>query len=247
LANILYFDRFESVFEAVEKGLCRYGVLPIENSLAGSVTQVYDLMGKYHFSVVRGMYQRIDHALLAKPGVKLSEIRQVYSHPQGLSQCSAYLRAHPEMEAIPCANTAVAAKKVANSEDPTMAAIASRVCAELYGLSVVDGSVANDENNHTPSFASARRWRSTRIPTRSAFPSPFRTSRARSTADEQVRCHGTELTKLESRPIPGRDFEFCFHIDWKLRFSIPSGQPLGRNRADRGTLPVPGLLAGGLR
>jgi len=222
LANILYFDRFESVFEAVEQGLCRYGVLPIENSLAGSVTQVYDLMHKYHFSVVRGMRQRIDHALLAKPGVGLSEIRQVYTHPQALSQCSAFLRAHPAMEAIPCENTAVAAKKVASSEDRTMAAIASRVCADLYGLSVVNGAVANDENNHTRFLCIGKALE--------IYPDADKIGLSVTLPHKPGSLYGLmskfaamdlNLTKLESRPIPGRDFEFCFHIDLEATVANP--------------------------
>ena len=115
LPTILYFNGFEPVFEAVEQGLCPYGILPIENSAAGSVSAVYDLMVRHRFHIVRALRLKVDHVLLAARGVKLEDVREIVSHPHALAQCSAFLKAHPGVKATPGVNTAVAAKELANS------------------------------------------------------------------------------------------------------------------------------------
>ena len=131
LPSILYFNQFEGVFQAVREGLCRYGILPIENSSAGSVTAVYDLMKQYNFHIVRSIKLKVDHALLANPGARLEDIREIVSHDQGLSQCSEFLKQHPEIKAVPMANTAAAAQYAAQSGRKDVAAISSRSCAQL--------------------------------------------------------------------------------------------------------------------
>jgi chorismate mutase/prephenate dehydratase len=93
--NVLYFDSFEAVFSAIEKGLCQYGVVPLENSTAGSVNLVYDLMMKHDFRIVRSVRLKVDHSLLAKPGTELRNIREIYSHEQAISQCSIFLQGLP--------------------------------------------------------------------------------------------------------------------------------------------------------
>ena len=123
--SIMYCRNFESVFGAIESGLCRYGILPIENSLAGSVNSVYDQMISHHFYIVRSTRIKIDHTLLVKPGVKLEEIREVYSHEQAINQCSRFLAAHKEWHVNICSNTAAAAKMVAESGRRDVAAISS--------------------------------------------------------------------------------------------------------------------------
>ena len=147
--TILFFSGFEKVFEAVEKGLCPYGILPIENSAAGSVAQVYDLMVKHRFHIVRSIRVKIDHVLLGCRGAKLSEVREISSHPHALAQCSAFLKAHPEVTAVPGSNTAVAAADLAKSGRLDRAVIASRACAELYGLDILADAVADASFNAT--------------------------------------------------------------------------------------------------
>ena len=116
LPHIMYFASFEAVFAAIERGLCRYGVLPLENSTAGSVNAIYDLMMKHDFRIVRSVRLKVDHNLLVKPGTKRSDITEIYSHQQALSQCEQYLQAFPGVKIIPCENTAVAAQKVAEAD-----------------------------------------------------------------------------------------------------------------------------------
>ena len=213
LPQILFFQRFDGVFQAVEKGLCRYGVLPIENSSAGSVTEVYDLMKGRDFSIVRGTRLHIVHALLTR-GAKLGQIREVISHEQAVRQCAPFLKAHPEIRVTLCANTAVAAQTVANSGRDDLAAIASPACAELYGLTALPDSIQASDNNHTRFIVISKKPEiypgANRISLMLTLPhvagSLYRMI-ARFSALEM------NLLKIESRPIPGRDFEFMFYLD----------------------------------
>ena len=148
-ADIRYYPTFDSVFEAIENGECRYGVLPVENSTAGSVNKVYDAMQRHRFSIVRSVRLKVDHNLLTLPGAGLSDVRRIYSHEQAISQCSEFLKTLPDAEVIPCANTAVAARMVAEARRKDMAALSSRACMELYGLSCAAENVQNQDSNYT--------------------------------------------------------------------------------------------------
>ena len=146
---IMYFKNFEGVFHAIEQGLCQYGILPIENSTAGSVNKVYDLMIRHNFSIVRTFRLKVDHNLLVNKGTKLEDIKEIYSHEQAISQCGEFLHSLPSVTAIPVANTAIAAEMVAKSGRKDVAALSSRSCAELYNLSCLQPSVQDKGNNHT--------------------------------------------------------------------------------------------------
>ncbi|MBR2617521.1 MAG: chorismate mutase [Clostridia bacterium] len=148
LSNISYFKNFDGVFHAVDKGLCRYGVLPIENSNTGSILQVYDLMQKYRFSIVKSVRVQIKHALVGKKGADISKIKTVLSHEQGIRQCENFLK-ELGVETKIVENTAVAAKTVAESNDETVAAICSQECASIYGLNVLKNNVQDNANNYT--------------------------------------------------------------------------------------------------
>ena len=148
-ANILYFRTFEGVFQAVEQGLCPYGVLPIENSTHGTVDEVYDLMQRYACYIVRSIKLKIDHVLLTPPGVSLEDVREVFSHEQAIGQCSEFLKAHPNIKVTVCENTAAAAKMVAASGRKDCASISSRCCASLYGLHAAAENIQNSDGNYT--------------------------------------------------------------------------------------------------
>jgi len=130
---IIYFKSFEAVFSAIDQGLCQYGILPIENSTAGSVNKVYDLMIEHNFSIVRTFRLKIDHNLLVNPGTNLADIKEVYSHEQAINQCGNFLHSLPGVNVVPVDNTAVAAQMVAQSGRKDVAALSSRACAALYG------------------------------------------------------------------------------------------------------------------
>ena len=212
--DIMYMTSFEGVFQAVDKGLCRYGILPLENSTAGSVNQIYDLMLRYNFHVVRSTRVHVPHVLLAKKGARLEEIREIYSHEQAIQQCSAFLHDLKGVKVHVCENTAMAAKAVAESERTDVAAISSETCATLYGLSVLETAISNVENNYTRFICISKELE--------IYPGANRTSMmltlphkpgALYTVMAKFYALGINLIKLESRPIPGKDFEFMFYFD----------------------------------
>ena len=211
---IMYFKNFEGVFTAIEKGLCQYGVLPLENSTAGSVKKVYDLMIKHNFSIVRTFRLKIDHNLLAKPCTKISDIKEIYSHEQAINQCSEFLQTLTGVNIIPVANTAIAAEMVSKSDRKDIACLSSRNCMELYNLECLASSIQDKGNNHTRFICISKNLE--------IYPGSDRTSimmvlphRPGSLYKFLARLYalGINVTKLESRPIPDRDFEFMFYFD----------------------------------
>ena len=212
--SIFYFSSFDAVFSAIEKGLCRYGVIPVENSTAGTVNAVYDLMLKHDFRIVRSVRVKVDHNLLVRPGTKREEIREIYSHAQAISQCAAFLQSFPNAKVIPCENTAVAAKLVAESDEPDAAAISSRVCSKLYNLQCLETDIQDSGNNYTRFICISKELE--------IYPGADRTSLMAVLPHEPGSLYkvlsrfyalGINLNKLESRPIPERSFEFMFYFD----------------------------------
>ena len=221
ISNITFFKTFEGVFTAVDKGLCEYGVLPIENSNAGSVSQVYDLMKKHNFYIVKSVRVQISHALCAQKGVKLSEIKTVYSHSQALMQCAEYLK-NLGVKTIEVENTAVAAKMVAESDDKTIAAICSGDCADIYNLCVLERAVQDNGNNFTRFICISK--------TLKVFKGADKISVMTSLANKpgslnrmlsRFSAIGLNLTKLESRPIANSQFEFMFYFDFDGDITSP--------------------------
>ncbi len=214
--RIVYFKHFDGVFSAVQSGLCDYGVLPIENSTHGSVSEVYDLMRRHSFRIVRSMKLKVDHALLAPKGTRLADIREIRSHAQALGQCSRFFEAHPEIRAVPAENTAVAAKEVAALGKGDVAVIASPACASLYGLSRVDAEIQNSAGNFTRFICIAKETQ--------VYPGARRISLMMTLPNAPGALHGVlsrfavggfNLVKLESRPIEGSDFAFRFYLDFE--------------------------------
>jgi chorismate mutase/prephenate dehydratase len=211
---IMYFKNFDAVFQAIEQGLCQYGILPIENSTAGSVKKVYDLMIKHNFSIIRTFRLKVDHNLLANPGAKLSEIREIYSHEQAINQSSEFLKSLSNVTIIPVENTAVAAEMVAKSGRKDIAALASHVCEELYGLKSLADSVQDKGNNRTRFICISKNLE--------IYPGSDKTSIMMVLSHKPGALYkvlarlytlGINVIKLESRPIPERDFEFMFYFD----------------------------------
>ena len=214
--SIFYFKGFDDVFTAVEKGMCDYGVLPIENSAVGSVTAVYDLMAKHNFKIVKALKLRIRHVLLAPPGVAFADIREIASHPHALAQCSEFLRAQSAIRAVPATNTAAAAAELAASGRRDAAVIASRECAELYGLEVLREDISNITSNYTRFICISKRTEL--YPDADKFSVMMSLNhRPGALTDVLVKfaAVGVNLTKLESRPVPGSDFEFRFIFDFE--------------------------------
>lgn len=217
LPSINYYSSFEEVFTSIERGECRYGVLPIENSTAGSVKKVYELMLHHKFHIVRSARLKIDHNLMAKKGVDISEIKEIISHEQAINQCASYLKSLDGVKVTVVANTAIAAKTVAESGRRDLAALSSRFCAELYGLDTLAGSVQDTGNNYTRFICISK--------SPEIYPGADKISLMLVTPNKPgalynvLSCFnalGINMTKLESCPIPDRDFESTFYFDFTV-------------------------------
>ncbi|MDR0248691.1 MAG: chorismate mutase [Oscillospiraceae bacterium] len=213
LPSIMYCATFDGVFAAVDGGLCAYGVLPLENSTAGSINQVYDLMMRYPFSIVRSARLKIDHCLLAKEGTGIKDIKEVFSHEQAVAQCAGFIK-NLGCKVTVCENTAVAARMASASPRPDVAALSSRNCAALYGLQRLAESVQDQGNNYTRFICVAKET--------AIYPGADKTSLMLTIPHKpgslyhilaRFYIHNINLVKLESRPIPNRDFEFMFYFD----------------------------------
>lgn len=212
--TVSYFKTWFDVVNAVEKGLCKYGVLPIENSTAGSVNGVYDLMAEHNFYIVKSFRLKINHNLLGNRGATLDGIKEIYSHEQAINQCSEFLRAHSDIKVNVCENTAVAAKMVMESGRTDIAAISSENCRDLYDMSVISDSVQNKDNNYTRFIVISKDLE--------IYPGADKTSfvltlphRPGSLYQVLARFYslGININKLESRPMQSKDFEFMFYFD----------------------------------
>ena len=217
LPEISYYPSFDSVFSAIESGECRYGVLPIENSTAGSVKKVYELMLRHDFHIVRSVRIKIDHNLLARRGATIDGIKEIVSHEQAINQCASFLRSLGDVKITIAPNTAVAAKTVAESGRDDIAAISSRFCAELYGLDTLSEAVQDMGNNHTRFICISK--------DAEIYPGADKLTLMLVTPNKPgalynvLSCFnalGVNMTKLESCPIPERDFESMFYFDFTV-------------------------------
>ncbi len=231
----LPFSSFDAAYLSVVEGECDYAVLPIENSYAGEVGQVIDLMfhgslhvnGVYHFSVV--------HDLLGLPGADLSDIRTVISHPQALSQCQPYIREHYFREETEL-NTAVAAKKVAMRGDPSLAAIASEETASLYGLEILDHDINESKENTTRFAVFARTENVEKIPRDgSTFIMLFRVNNVAGALADSIQViskYGFNMNVLRSRPIKTTPWKYYFYVEAEGNPNSQSGQEMIRELKD---------------
>ena len=220
--SLMFFNSFDKVFSAVDKGLCRYGILPLENSTAGSVNQIYDAMFKYNFSIVRTARIQVSHVLAAPHGVKLADVKDIYSHEQAIWQSNRFLGTLSGVKVVPCENTAIAAQRVKDSGRKDMAAICSMDCADIHGLNVLASNVC-DNSNYTRFICISKKPE--------IYPGADKTSimmvlphRAGSLYKVLSRLNvmGINLNKLESRPLPDRNFEFMFYFDIEESIYSPS-------------------------
>ncbi|MGI5963599.1 MAG: prephenate dehydratase [Lawsonibacter sp.] len=227
---IMYFQTFDHVFKAVESGMCQYGILPIENSTAGSVKAVYDLMLRHNFFIVRSARLKVSHNLLAKHGVDRSQIREVYSHDQAIQQCADYLAGWKDVKVTVVENTAVASQMVAQSERQDVAALSSRFCAEHYGLNILEENVQDHDNNYTRFICISKKPE--------IYPGADRTSLMMTLPHRPGSLYhvlakfyalNINLQKLESRPLPNREFEFMFYFDLEASVYAPEVEKLFRD------------------
>lgn len=208
------YKTFSDVFDAVDKGEIAYGVLPVENSTAGSVSAVYDLILKHRFYIVKALDLPIDYCLAGLKQSEFSDIEKVWSHPQSLSQCANYI-ARNNFDSTPFENTAVAAREVAKEKRLNVAAICSYKAAEEYGLKIIDNHLQDDKGNTTRFIVISK---TLCIPENAnkislCFSLPHVTGSLYGLLC-RFNSLGLNLTKIESRPRKGKDFEYLFYLDF---------------------------------
>jgi prephenate dehydratase len=220
-ARTIPFRKFDEMFEAVSSEQADCCVAPIENSLAGSIHQNYDLMVEHNLTIIGEVNVRIVHNLIVPPGVEMQDVRRVYSHPVALAQCGRFLRAHPGMEAEAAYDTAGSVKMVVANGRRDEAAIAGRLAAATYGATIIAEAIEDNPQNFTrflllarPERAAATRTRAARGPRKTSI--VYRVANQpgalfRSLAAFSLR--DIDLCKIESRPIEGRPWEYSFYVD----------------------------------
>ena len=227
------------VFEAVEGGRADMAVLPIENSLHGSVADHYDLMLAFGTRIVGETQLRVRHNVVAMPEVRMGQVRRVFSHPVALSQCRRWLRAHPEIEAVPFYDTAGAVKHVLREGLRDAAGIAAELAAEVYGGAVLEAGIEDHAENYTRFL--------TLVAGHAGFESVVEPDKlsvvfglehkpgSLIAALEVVLGAGLDLTKIESRPVPGRPWEYLFFVDARMQDGVQADDAL-RGLAERCTM-----------
>jgi chorismate mutase/prephenate dehydratase len=235
---------FERVVDAVEDGDVDYGILPVENTTAGSINEVYDLLSCSQISIIGEEVLRVEHCLLAVEEVPLASIRQILSHPQALAQCMKFLSQLPNCLAQPYEDTAMAVKKVKEDHDPEIAAIGSLEAGRRYGLKVLRRNVEDQQNNYTRFLLVAKK------PSGVDIRIPCKTSLVMATSHEEgallkalslLHQYKINLTKLESRPIPGMPFQYLFYIDFEGNTAEPRvAEAIERLRSTTTSLKVLG-------
>jgi len=225
--DVMYMRTFDGVFRAVNNGLCRYGILPLENSNAGSVTDVYDLMKTHKFFIVRSVKVSISHMLLQKTKTGVEKIKEIYTHEQAARQCSRFLEQNSHIKINLSANTAAAAQFVAESERTDIAAIASENCIQLYNLTASSKNIQNNNNNYTRFICISKECE--------IFDNADKISLMLSLENKagalyeiikQFAERQLNLIKLESRPIADTDFEFMFYFDVQANIENENVQDL---------------------
>ena len=220
-------EEFDDVFRCVADGVCDRGMVPIENSLGGSIHRNYDLLLRHDLAIIGEENLRVVHNLLALPDVKLEDLQRVYSHPQGLAQCEGTLE-RLGLERVPMYDTAGSAKYVREQGIRDGAAIASRRAAEVYGLAILMEGIEDDPENYTRFLALARE-----APPPPPLDVPAKTSLVFAASNvpgslfkalSVFALRDIDLTKIESRPLKGKPFEYYFYLDFAGSLADPRCQ-----------------------
>ncbi len=214
--NSYHVQTFRDAMEAIEEGSADFAVLPIENSSAGAVNEVYDLLMEFENYIVGEVFLPIDHTLAALPGTKLSDIERVYSHPQALMQSAKFLDEHREWQQISVGNTAIAAKKILEDNECKKAAICSKYAAEFYGLEVLEEKINHNQNNATRFIIVTNQKLFLKDATKiSICIEAAHQSGSLYRLLSHFIYNDLNMLKIESRPIEGRNWEYCFFIDFE--------------------------------
>ena len=222
VANIMYFRNFAGVFQAVQEGFCDYGLLPIDNTTSGTVDSVYDNMKRFDFQIVRSLRQQISHVLMVPEGVKFEDIKEIYSHEQAFKQCGKFLKNLKDVQLTVSDSTATGAQIVAQSGRRDVAAIGAPECASLYGLTALPNDIQDSDYNYTRFICISRKPE--------IYPGANKISLFVVLPNKPGSLYNViskfaaldlNLTKLESRPTPGREFEYSFYLDFDAQVITP--------------------------
>jgi len=232
-AAVLPCDRFEDLFRSLKEGRTSGAVVPIENTLAGSVHENYDHLQNFELPIVAETSVRIVHNLIAPRGVPFSRIKRVFSHPVALNQCLDFFARNPQFERVPFYDTAGSVKMLVEEGITDGAAIASSVAAEIYGARILRRSIESDRQNFTRFFLLRRPEYARRHPVRAAKNAAWKTSLVFSTRNvpgalfralSAFALRDLSLAKIESRPLRGKPWEYLFYLDFLGRMDSPNVQ-----------------------
>ena len=214
--NSFHVESFRDAMEAIEEGMADFAVLPIENSSAGIVSSIYDLLVEFENYIVGEQVMKIENCLMSVKGAKLSDIRTVYSHPQALMQSAKYLEEHREWQQISMLNTAEAARMVAREQDPSKAAIANSLAAKLYDLEILEPEMCSNAANSTRFIivTNQKIYRKDAGKISICFEIPHESGSLYHAMSHFI-YNGLNMCKIESRPIEGRNWEYRFFIDFE--------------------------------
>ncbi len=213
-APLKSFDTFEAMFEALRIGEIGRAILPAENTETGSITAVVDLLARYGYFIIAERLLKVSHSLLGLPGAGLEQIREVYSHPEPIVQCSRFLLSHPGIVSHPALSTAQAASQVAQMGNKTVGCIASSLAAQIYGLEVLSENIQNSSGNSTRFVVVARKPKMTGACDKTSI--VFKLDHRPGSLFELLHLFSNiNILKLESRPLAGRPFEYLFHLDFE--------------------------------
>jgi prephenate dehydratase len=228
--EVLPCQRFEDVFRALDQKKVQAAVIPIENTLHGSVHENYDHLLHFDLPIVGEINVRIVHNLIAAPGVTFGKIRKVYSHPVAINQCLDFFAKNPQFEKVPFYDTAGSVKMVMSEGLKDAAAIASSVAAETYGARILRRSIEDDRRNFTRFFA-LRRPRDVKIPAKTKRGAQWKTSVVFTTRNvpgalfrslSAFALRDLNLAKIESRPLRGKPWEYLFYLDFMGQVDEPA-------------------------
>lgn len=217
-----YADSFKKVMLEVKEGKCDYGVLPIENTSTGGIADIYDLLVEFDNYIIGEHVVKIEHALLGLKDAKIEDIKTVYSHSQGLMQCQKFLESHPKMTPVECISTSDSAKKVLLDQDKTKGAIAGKQTAAIYDLKILKECINYEQNNSTRFIVitNEKKYKKQADKVSICFELPHESGTLYNMLSHII-FNNLNMTKIESRPLEGRNFEYRFFVDFQGNLSDP--------------------------
>lgn len=218
-------NEFYQVFDDVKSGRADFGIIAIENSIGGSILENFDFLLRYDLKIVGEVYLRVVHNLIVLPGVRMEDIREVYSHPNALTQCLEFLTKHPEMKRIETDSTTSSVKLVKEKSLRNAAAIASSLAAEIYGMELLARGIETNKKNYTRFLVIAKDSDISKKANKTSL--VIQTEHRPGTLYHCLKCfadEGLNLSKIESRPIIGRTWNYSFYLDFEAALDAPESQ-----------------------